>query len=164
MPSSIRSAAIVARRTSCPATSRCSPVKSPSPARSATSGSSSTSASPRCSTGAPRGTRNPVRYQLDGCFQPGNRSSDSAWPPRTDEIEPECANDPLAYFGGFRQTNHVILGMPGIRGTARTQAPSSIGSCKRPFQTRSAPWLVLGTEPYRAETATGTPSRVRISS
>ena len=34
--------------------------------------------------------------------------------PWADEIESECADDRLAYFGGFRQTNHVILGMPGV--------------------------------------------------
>ena len=58
---------------------RSSVESSPSPPLSATSGSSSTSASPRCSIGAPRGTRNPVRYQLDGRTQPGNRSSASGW-------------------------------------------------------------------------------------
>ena len=47
---------------------------------SATSRSSSTSASPRCLAGIPWGTRNPVRYQLDGRTQPGRRSSASGCP------------------------------------------------------------------------------------
>lgn len=51
------------------------------PADSGTSSnSSSSSASARFSGGVPAGTRNPVRYQVEGRTQPGNRSSASAWP------------------------------------------------------------------------------------
>ena len=68
-------------------------------------------ASPRCLAGIPRGTRNPVRYQLDRPHSARKALVRQRMPgPRPDQIEPERLHDLLANLGGFRQSRHITPG------------------------------------------------------